>query len=120
MITYSPFSNIFFIMPNQTGFYNDHPIFEEVPTPSCETTWVYDSKYPARISKIMGGKGERGPKIIETLNALLARELTVSSQHVVHAEMCDNGRAACIIKFNNIGCQSSILGKMKKKWCSIE
>jgi bacterioferritin len=30
------------------------------------------------------------PKVIETLNALLARELTVVSQYMVHAEMCDN------------------------------
>jgi bacterioferritin len=29
-------------------------------------------------------------KVIETLNALLARELTVVSQYMVHAEMCDN------------------------------
>ena len=29
-------------------------------------------------------------KIIETLNSLLARELTVVSQYMVHAEMCDN------------------------------
>ena len=30
------------------------------------------------------------PKVIETLNSLLARELTVVSQYMVHAEMCDN------------------------------
>jgi bacterioferritin len=30
------------------------------------------------------------PKLIETLNALLASELTVASQYMVHAEMCDN------------------------------
>ena len=30
------------------------------------------------------------PKVIETLNALLARELTVVNQYMVHAEMCDN------------------------------
>ncbi len=30
------------------------------------------------------------PKVIETLNPLLARELTVVSQYMVHAEMCDN------------------------------
>ena len=30
------------------------------------------------------------PKVIETLNALLARELTVVSQYMVHAEECDN------------------------------
>jgi bacterioferritin len=30
------------------------------------------------------------PKVIETLNALLARELTVVSQYMVHAEICDN------------------------------
>ena len=33
-------------------------------------------------------KGDK--KVIETLNALLARELTVVSQYMVHAEMCDN------------------------------
>ena len=32
-------------------------------------------------------KGDK--KVIETLNALLARELTVVSQYMVHAEMCD-------------------------------
>ena len=30
------------------------------------------------------------PKVIDTLNSLLARELTVVSQYMVHAEMCDN------------------------------
>ena len=30
------------------------------------------------------------PKVIETLNALLARELTVVNQYMVHAEICDN------------------------------
>lgn len=30
------------------------------------------------------------PKVIATLNDLLARELTVVSQYMVHAEMCDN------------------------------
>jgi bacterioferritin len=30
------------------------------------------------------------PKVIGVLNALLARELTVVSQYMVHAEMCDN------------------------------
>ena len=30
------------------------------------------------------------PKVIETLNSLLARELTVVSQYMVHAETCDN------------------------------
>lgn len=30
------------------------------------------------------------PKVIETLNSLLARELTVVNQYMVHAEMCDN------------------------------
>jgi bacterioferritin len=30
------------------------------------------------------------PKIIETLNALLADELTAISQYMVHSEMCDN------------------------------
>jgi bacterioferritin len=30
------------------------------------------------------------PKVIEVLNSLLARELTVVSQYMVHAEMCDN------------------------------
>ena len=30
------------------------------------------------------------PKVIETLNSLLARELTVVSQYMVHAEICDN------------------------------
>jgi bacterioferritin len=30
------------------------------------------------------------PKVIETLNALLARELTVVSQYMVHAEIFDN------------------------------
>ena len=30
------------------------------------------------------------PKVIETLNSLLARELTVVSQYMVHGEMCDN------------------------------
>ena len=30
------------------------------------------------------------PKVIETLNSLLARELTVVSQYMVHAEMCEN------------------------------
>ena len=30
------------------------------------------------------------PKVLETLNSLLARELTVVSQYMVHAEMCDN------------------------------
>jgi bacterioferritin len=30
------------------------------------------------------------PKVIKTLNALLARELTVVNQYMVHAEMCDN------------------------------
>ena len=29
-------------------------------------------------------------QVIETLNSLLARELTVVSQYMVHAEMCDN------------------------------
>jgi bacterioferritin len=29
-------------------------------------------------------------KILEALNSLLARELTVVSQYMVHAEMCDN------------------------------
>ena len=29
-------------------------------------------------------------KVIKTLNTLLARELTVVSQYMVHAEMCDN------------------------------
>ena len=33
-------------------------------------------------------KGDK--KIIETLNSLLGRELTVVSQYMVHAEMCDN------------------------------
>lgn len=33
-------------------------------------------------------KGDK--KVIETLNALLARELTVVSQYMVHAEKCDN------------------------------
>jgi bacterioferritin len=30
------------------------------------------------------------PKVIETLNSLLARELTVVNQYMVHAEVCDN------------------------------
>ena len=30
------------------------------------------------------------PKVIATLNSLLARELTVVSQYMVHAEECDN------------------------------
>jgi bacterioferritin len=30
------------------------------------------------------------PKVIENLNSLLARELTVVNQYMVHAEMCDN------------------------------
>lgn len=30
------------------------------------------------------------PKLIETLNALLADELTAISQYMVHSEMCDN------------------------------
>jgi bacterioferritin len=30
------------------------------------------------------------PTVIQTLNSLLARELTVVSQYMVHAEMCDN------------------------------
>ena len=30
------------------------------------------------------------PKVLETLNSLLARELTVVSQYMVHAEMCEN------------------------------
>ncbi len=30
------------------------------------------------------------PKVIETLNSLLARELTVVSQYMVHAELCEN------------------------------
>ena len=30
------------------------------------------------------------PKVIETLNTLLARELTVISQYMVHAELCEN------------------------------
>ncbi len=30
------------------------------------------------------------PKVIATLNSLLARELTVVSQYMVHAEICDN------------------------------
>jgi len=30
------------------------------------------------------------PKLIETLNALLADELTAINQYIVHAEMCDN------------------------------
>ena len=29
-------------------------------------------------------------KVIETLNSLLARELTVVNQYIVHAEMCEN------------------------------
>ena len=29
-------------------------------------------------------------KVVETLNSLLARELTVVSQYMVHAEICDN------------------------------
>ncbi len=33
-------------------------------------------------------KGE--PKVIETLNSLLADELTAINQYVVHAEMCEN------------------------------
>ena len=33
-------------------------------------------------------KGDK--KVIETLNALLARELTVVNQYMVHAEVCDN------------------------------
>jgi bacterioferritin len=33
-------------------------------------------------------KGDQ--KVLETLNSLLARELTVVSQYMVHAEMCDN------------------------------
>ena len=33
-------------------------------------------------------KGDK--KVIETLNSLLGRELTVVSQYMVHAEMCDN------------------------------
>src|SRR5271157_1809870 len=33
-------------------------------------------------------KGDK--KVIEILNLLLARELTVVSQYMVHAEMCDN------------------------------
>ena len=33
-------------------------------------------------------KGDQ--KVVETLNSLLARELTVVSQYMVHAEMCDN------------------------------
>lgn len=30
------------------------------------------------------------PKVIDTLNDLLARELTVVNQYMVHAEMCEN------------------------------
>jgi bacterioferritin len=30
------------------------------------------------------------PEVIQTLNTLLARELTVVNQYMVHAEMCDN------------------------------
>lgn len=30
------------------------------------------------------------PKVIQTLNSLLSRELTVVSQYMVHAEICDN------------------------------
>ncbi len=30
------------------------------------------------------------PKLIETLNALLADELTAINQYMVHSEMCDN------------------------------
>ncbi|MDO8472600.1 MAG: ferritin-like domain-containing protein, partial [Dehalococcoidia bacterium] len=30
------------------------------------------------------------PKVILTLNSLLSRELTVVSQYMVHAEICDN------------------------------
>ena len=30
------------------------------------------------------------PKVIETLNSLLARELTVVSQYMVHAEICES------------------------------
>ena len=30
------------------------------------------------------------PKVIETLNSLLARELTVVNQYMVHAELCEN------------------------------
>ena len=33
-------------------------------------------------------KGDK--KVIETLNALLGRELTVVNQYIVHAEVCDN------------------------------
>jgi bacterioferritin len=33
-------------------------------------------------------KGDQ--KVIDTLNSLLARELTVVDQYMVHAEMCDN------------------------------
>jgi bacterioferritin len=33
-------------------------------------------------------KGDQ--KVIETLNSLLARELTVVNQYMVHSEMCDN------------------------------
>ena len=33
-------------------------------------------------------KGDK--KVIEILNSLLARELTVVNQYMVHAEMCDN------------------------------
>jgi bacterioferritin len=40
------------------------------------------------IYKEVNVKGD--PKIIETLNSLLSRELTVVSQYMVHAEICDN------------------------------
>ena len=30
------------------------------------------------------------PRVLEVLNALLAHELTVSNQYMVHSEMCDN------------------------------
>ena len=41
--------------------------------------------------KLKGEKGMKSdPKLISTLNGLLADELTAVNQYMVHAEMCDN------------------------------
>lgn len=37
-----------------------------------------------------GGCDERRPKLIKTLNSLLADELTAINQYMVHSEMCDS------------------------------
>jgi bacterioferritin len=45
-------------------------------------------KSPIKKKQEVRMKGD--PKVIEILNTLLARELTVVSQYMVHAEICNN------------------------------